>query len=187
MFDVARAVHAGRSLASYRLRMSWHDRMVRLASLIVLSGLIVACGGGGGSDGDSEVERTAVTDVATPTATRISGPAVLGEIVWAASVDPVTKEPLEPVTTFPVSAAAISAVLPVTQLPEGVAIAAAWEYNDTTLDAFDQTIVAERDYVEGWIEFRLTRGELEAWPDGTYEITVQSGDQVLQTAQVSVR
>jgi hypothetical protein len=162
------------------------SRVRALLSLVIFAILVVSCGGNDepnlGPDADEEV-----AEVIAPTATPLSGPPVLGEIVWSLAVDPETKEPVEPVSSFSVDADVITAVAAVERLPQGTQLVGQWEYNNTSLDDFVTTITVDQDRVDGWIEFRLIQSDLERWPDGRYELSILSGGELLQSAEVQVR
>jgi hypothetical protein len=97
----------------------------------------------------------------------------IGEIVWAAEIAPGTNQPIAPVDRFPTDAPTIYAVLPVTGLPIGTVLQAAWSYNDTPLDQMTTSLTVEATSADViWIEFHLYRETEDPWPDGIYEVVI---------------
>ena len=141
---------------------------------------------------------------ATPTPVRPAGPPVapspgtgttapfrseaaeVGPVVWATSIDPNTKAPLQRVTAFPVDARAIYATLPVPRVAAGTTFGASWSYNGTPLDGFRSTLTAPEDRRDAWIEFHIELTGSDPLPDGTYAIEVTVNGQTAQTAAVAV-
>jgi hypothetical protein len=162
-----------------------YRRIGRFAPAIALAISISSCGG------DSPPTPTATiaidltaTVAAAVTPTPVPTPEI-GEIVWASSIDPETRAPRNSVDRESVDDRTLYAVLPVRNLPAGVALTAAWSYNDTPLDELTTTTVVPAGPIAGWVEFHLTRSE-EPWPDGTYAISVRFDGKVVQTAKVIV-
>jgi hypothetical protein len=110
----------------------------------------------------------------------------IGDVVWARSVDPATKAPVDRTTSFPPDAPAIYAVVPVVRLAPNARLTASWSYNDTSLDAFTQTVTAGGESGARWVEFHITRSSSVPWPAGDYTIVVRLADGVAQTASVTV-
>lgn len=126
-----------------------------------------------------------------PTPGRSSTPfrsdaASVGPVVWATGVDPATKAPTNPVTTFAADAPAIYATLPVDRLTAGTTLGASWRYNGTPLESFLSMVTAETDLADIWAEFHITRSNAEPWPPGVYEITITVNGEGAQTATVAV-
>lgn len=122
--------------------------------------------------------------MATPGAVR-PGP-VMGEIVWAATTDPVTNAPLEIVTSYPADAPRMTASVLVTALPAGATIRATWEYNDTSLDAFSRQVVLSAPADRLWISFHIERGADAVWPAGVYAVTISLDGAEGQQASIDV-
>ncbi len=150
--------------------------------------LLVGCGGQqlATSEATAETAVTGTPSVSTAPAPEASPVPSLGEIVWGTSTDPETNAPLEPVTTYDPEAPRISAFVLATGLPAGSTIAADWEYNDTTLDAFSRQIVVPTPTDRTWISFHIDRGEAESWPVGIYEVTISLNGQVARQAAIEV-
>jgi hypothetical protein len=171
------------------------------AALLVVGGL-AACGGPAGpaptavapSTPPAATPRANETPPAPTMPTAFSGigsPVArpggeIGPVVWASAVDPTTKAPVARATAFPRDAATIYAVVPVIRLAPNARLTVTWSYNDTSLDAFTQTVVANGRPGARWIEFHLTRSSDRPWPTGTYAVEVRLDDGVVQTASVTV-
>ena len=122
---------------------------------------------------------------ATPTAFR--SPLVdIEPVLWAAAIDPATKQPLAPVSSYRADAPAIYATFHLPNVRRGTTITASWAYNNTPIDGFTSSVTAERDEHDVWIEFHLTRSAAANWPVGTYGIVVNIGGQTAQVAVVEV-
>ncbi|HEU5433760.1 MAG TPA: hypothetical protein VFU81_18975, partial [Thermomicrobiales bacterium] len=125
----------------------------------------------------------AIAGIGSPAA----GPAgEIGAVVWARGVDPATKAPLDRTTSFPPDAPAIYAVVPVDRLAPNARLTATWSYNDTSLDAFTQTVTAGDAPGARWVEFHIARSSAVPWPAGDYTIVVRLADGLAQTASVTV-
>jgi hypothetical protein len=171
------------------------------AALLVVGGL-AACGGPAGPT--PTPFATATPAAATPRANEalpaptmpaafsgIGSPVArpdgeIGPVIWASAIDPTTKAPVARATTFSPDAATIYAVVPVIRLAPNARLTAAWSYNDTSLDAFTQSVTAGGQQGARWIEFHLSRSSDHPWPTGTYAIEVRLGDDIVQTASVTV-
>ncbi len=171
----------------------------RIASLrgvvlcVALAVMLVGCGG----DDDPDPTPTSVpaTESAAPpaessggTPTSTGGPqAAFGEIVWATSVDPQSKAPMDRVDRVPVDAASIYAVIPITRVAAGTELTADWTYNDTPIDGVSATAVVT-DVSGGliWVEFHLERSSDRPWPDGTYAIAIRQNGEVVAGGEVEV-
>lgn len=160
---------------------------LRRRNLLALS-LIVACSAliGCSSDG---TDRASVSPVATvivdPSVTPLSGPPVIGSIVWTTSVDPATKAPAggAPPT---VRDLVIYAVAPIESLPAGSQLIARWYFNGTSLDGLNSSMRIDQDRVAGWLEFHIERVDGDSWPDGEYEIVISDGSTDLQRSRVRI-
>ena len=173
--------------------------MRRLISVALSAALALAalsgCGGNGGDQGTipDQADLTVVPDegatVATTGAT-VGGAAtpapLIGEIVWAAAIDPETNAAVTVVDRFPADAPNLFAVVSVAGLPAGAILAARWTYNDVPLDELDTSVEIALP-VEGpaWVEFHLARAE-EPWPAGTYGISIDLNGEPARAASVDV-
>jgi hypothetical protein len=146
--------------------------------------LLAGCGGSNSNSTPTAAsETTPTSSVPTPT----PAPAVLGEIVWAKSVDPVTFAPVEKTSSFLTDAPVIYAVVPVQSVGPGLTLTADWSYNDTALTGISSTVTASQSIANGWVEFHLTLASGQTWPDGTYAISVRQQSGAPVTAKVSVK
>jgi hypothetical protein len=102
-------------------------------------------------------------------------------------VEPDTTAPASPVDSFPADAAALIAVLPVTNLEQGTALTVTWTYNDTSMDNLTATVVAPARAPSTWIAFSLTAPPGTSWPTGTYAISVTVDGRPLQSSSTVVR
>ncbi|MBW3631649.1 MAG: hypothetical protein KY456_01340 [Chloroflexi bacterium] len=128
------------------------------------------------------IEISAVP-AATPRATAASS---LGRVIWTDEIDESTNAPVEPVSSYPPTAPRIIAAIPAQSLPAGSRIEAAWEYNDTTLDAFTTELSQAEVIDQTWIAFHIERDPAVAWPVGTYEVRVSLDGTTMQVAAVEV-
>lgn len=112
--------------------------------------------------------------------------AEIGHIVWAASLAPDTNAPRQRITTFSATAPAIYAVLPVAWVSKGTKIQATWSFDGTPLPTFTTTATMPAEERELWLEFHLERGDLPAWPSGTYMISIAINGQPATSAKVVV-
>lgn len=156
-------------------------RMIIVCALMSLTPLLASCGG----------DDPAQTPTIGPTATTAPNPTVtpsasIEPIVWAASVDPATNAPIEPVEQFSTDDLTIYAVVRVASVPAGAVLSAAWTYNDASLDSAAQAIVPSQAYRAGYVQFHLTRSDNQTWPPGNYALTIMLDGSVVQTAAVSV-
>jgi hypothetical protein len=164
------------------------SRSLRAVLIATGCALLVGCGGPQLAAPDnastpSEIGTPLVSTAPVPEASPVSS---LGEIVWAASADPVTNTPQETVTTYSPEAPRISAFVLTTALPSGAAIEADWEYNDTSLDAFSRQIVVPTTTDQAWVSFHIDRGDAEPWPAGIYEVTISLNGKPVREAAVEV-
>ena len=153
-------------------------------ALIVACSLLAACGSGKKSEPPA-TDTVVATDTPEIVPTALSGPPVIGEVVWATSVDPQTDAPIGTATPV-VGDSAIYAVFPIVSLPAGSQLVASWYFNDTSLDALNSAMRIDQDRVSGWIEFHIERTGTDPWPDGQYEIVVTDGTNELQRAQITI-
>ena len=134
---------------------------------------------------------TQLVESATPAPTEAPGtfrsPAgEVGKVVWAAAVEAGTNAPITPAAAFPADAGTIYAVVPVSSLATGARLTAAWAYNNTPIEGFTGEVVADGRAPHAWAEFHINRGNLAAWPTGTYQVTISLNDAAAQTASVEV-
>ncbi|HEU0114143.1 MAG TPA: hypothetical protein VFQ80_05680 [Thermomicrobiales bacterium] len=180
---------------------SWR---VAAATIVVLG--LAACGGPPSSPATpiapaataaGSAVAVAATAAASPTASiptafaGIGSPVAraageIGPVVWARAIDPATKAPTDRAAAFAADAKAIYAVVPVIRLAPNARLTASWSYNDTSLDAFTQTVTAGRPAGARWVEFHLTRPASMPWPDGDYTIVLRLDNDVVQTASITV-
>jgi hypothetical protein len=160
--------------------------------LILILGLVLT--GCGGSDDPSAPDRA--TEAASPAAEVSSGGGgnqatppspTIGEIVWATEIEPESNRPVAQVDRFTSDTTTIFALLPITGVPAGTVVRAAWSYNGTALDtlAASTTVDVTSDEMV-WIEFHLSRDREAPWPDGTYVISIAIGDAARRDASVEV-
>jgi hypothetical protein len=178
---------------AHPLCMSWvsGNRTIQSLRAMLIAGgcaLLISCGGPPlatpeNASAPAEPGTPVVSTAPVPEASPVSP---LGEVVWAASADPVTNAPQESVTTYSPEAPRISAFVLTTALPAGSAIEADWEYNDTSLDAFSRQIVVPTTTDQTWISFHIERGETEPWPAGIYEVTITLNGKSAREAAVEV-
>jgi hypothetical protein len=124
--------------------------------------------------------------IATPVAYQ-SDAVTFGPIIWATAIDPETRAPREPATVIPPTASTIYATVAARQLTAGTMLTAQWSYNRTRLETFDQVLVSDETATDIWIEFHLVLTQPEAWPEGTYAISILVDDQPALTGNVEVR
>ena len=185
--------------AAFRVLRKAATRPGALAAL----GLVALLAGCGGSPSPTPAAVTPAATARPPTPAASPTPALpaafatigspaagaageIGAVVWARSVDPATKAPVDRTTSFPPDAPAIYAVVPVVRLAPNARLTASWSYNDTSLDAFTQTVTAGGESGARWVEFHITRSSSVPWPAGDYSIVVRLADGVAQTASVTV-
>lgn len=160
------------------------------ACIALVCALLVSCGGEARLVPPDELSPTPsaglpdASPLATPGAKLVT-PAI-AEIVWVAASDPVTNAPAETVTAYSPQAPRITASALVTALPAGSHIAATWEYNNTSLEAFSREIVLSAPVDQTWISFHIDRGSETAWPAGAYEITISLNGAQKQRSAVAV-
>lgn len=155
--------------------------------------LLAGCGSGGPSvDVPPTVTPGAVTATAQPAAPAATPlpsptprPAGVGAIRWS-SDEPGIATPAAGTTLLANDAPRLVASLPAYSLPPGSQLAAAWYYNNTSLDAFNTTVTTELPEAEQWLAFQLTRTTETPWPAGTYEIVVSLNGEQVQQAYVEV-
>ncbi len=154
---------------------------IALATSLLLSLTLGAC-----------VRESSSTDDDEPDADgdeggiELSGPPVLGPVIWATSVDPGTNEPETQVTKVPDDAQVFYAVFPVERLAGGTLLDASWTFNGEPLEGLGAEIEASRDQVGGWLEFHLERTSSERWPDGNYGISLTTDGVLVATGGVQV-
>lgn len=167
------------------IRLEFFRRRVLVAlTLIVACGLLVACGTGD-KESPEAIEPATATVAPTLVPTALSGPPVLGNVVWATEIEPQTDAPIHPATPV-IGDTTIYAVFPIVSLPAGSQLIASWYFNDTSLDALNSAMRIDRDRVDGWVEFHIERTGSEPWPDGVYEVVVSDGTNELQRAEIAI-
>jgi len=153
-------------------------------ALIVACGLLAACGSDKKESPDA-TETAVETDVPDLSPTALSGPARVGDVIWATTIEPQTNAPVAAST--PVAGdTTIYAVFPIVSLPAGSQLVASWYFNDTSLDALSSAIRIDQDRTSGWIEFHIERTGTDPWPDGVYEIVLTDGTNELQRADITI-
>jgi hypothetical protein len=168
-------------------KVSWFNARRRLRCAVVagLALMLTSC-----AEGDEEpanvppASPTPSFDQPTPTG---APSAVIGEVVWALSVQPGTNAPDEVVDAFETSTRVIIAVVEVSNLPANSALSASWSYNGVPLDSMATGAVAQADVSAGYVEFRLERDDAVEWPDGTYEVALSLNGRTVRSAKVEVR
>jgi hypothetical protein len=172
-----------KSLRFVRTKRRRSACLLSTAGLLCLL-LLTACGGSTSkSTPTAASETTPTASMPTPT----PAPAVLGEIVWAKSVDPVSFAPVEKTLSFLTDAPAIYAVVPVQSVGPGLTLTADWTYNDTVLTGVSSIVTASQPLANGWVEFHLSLAPGQTWPAGTYAISVRQQIGAPVTAKVSVK
>ncbi len=125
------------------------------------------------------------TDVPELSPTALSGPARVGDVIWASTIEPQTNAPVTASTPV-VGDTTIYAVFPIVSLPAGSQLIASWYFNDTSLDALNSAMRIDQDRTSGWIEFHIERTGTDPWPDGVYEIVLTDGTNELQRADITI-
>jgi hypothetical protein len=171
------------SLRFVRTKRRRSARGLSAAGLLCLL-LLAGCGGSASKPTPTAAPQNTPTP-SIPTAT--PAPAVLGKIVWATSIDPVTFAPVDKTASFLTNAPVIYAVIPVQAATPGLILTANWIYNDTTLTGVSSTATASQSIANGWVEFHLTLASGHTWPDGTYAVTVRQSNGSQVSAKVSVK
>lgn len=115
-------------------------------------------------------------------------PPTVGQIVWAAAVQPGTNEPIERVERIASDAESLYVVAPVVGLPIGSTLSAEWRYNGVPLDQMDSqlTTTSANGTEWSWVEFHLTRESGASWPDGTYSVTISLDGAARQESSIEV-
>ncbi|MGH2617854.1 MAG: hypothetical protein ACRDJC_21705 [Thermomicrobiales bacterium] len=138
--------------------------------------------------GDLTPAGATVQPVASPVA--IANPvretSPFGEVVWAAASDPATNAPIETVSAYSPDAPRITASVLADGLPAGATIEAAWQYNNTSLDAFTRQIVTSAPTAQTWLSFHIDRDPETPWPVGVYEVIVSLDGSEIRHASVEV-
>lgn len=168
------------------------SRGVGLIVCVGLSSLLLGCGGNNSNDDPAPRTETAQARLqldatrAAPSVTPTSTPPMkIGDVVWASAIDTDTAAPTDTVNSFPSDTQTIYAVLPVSNVPENLAITADWTYNDTPLESLATTITIAPGQSPQWIEFHLSRSE-DSWPDGDYAIAIRIDGETIQQADVTI-
>jgi hypothetical protein len=111
----------------------------------------------------------------------------IGDVVWATETDPVTNAPIDSVSSYQPDAPRIVAAVQTDALLVGSRVAATWEYNDTSLDAFTTQLTPDDSGADQWIIFYIERDPEVEWPVGTYEVNISLNGATLREAAVEVR
>lgn len=152
----------------------------RVCVLVLLSALMVACGGDDSAPG--------LADTATPLpATPPPAPDMtLGPIVWTESTDEETGGPQVEVDTFTIESPAIIALFEAENVPAGTEFIATWTFNGEPISGAEMHVEASGDMPHAWISFRFTRAEGQVYPRGTLgvEITSSSGDMIESSVEI---
>jgi hypothetical protein len=164
-------------------------RALGVACLGLVCTLLVSCGGEpilappvapSPQVTSSSSAVAAATPVITAEESRIGG------IIWASATDPTTSAPIEPVSSYRPNAPRIIAAVQSDTLPAGSLVAATWEYNDTSLDAFTTQLTAPDSDAEHWLIFYIERDPEVPWPVGAYEVTISLDGTPMQQDSVEV-
>lgn len=152
--------------------------------LVVMAGLLVACGGDGGADSPTPTPGATFAPTAAPTAETIT----LGPIVWTTAVDPATGAPDDDLEVLPHDAPAIIAAIETGPLPAGAELTGEWTMNGVAVPGGPVTVRADQAREAGWVRFELTLTEGKTWPPGVLELTVTApgGEQVSGSIQIRV-
>lgn len=136
---------------------------------------------------------TATSVAATSTTAPTRGPegfrsstAVLGEVVWARSVDPDTGEPDRRATAFITTDPVIYAAIPVERIAAGVTISVTWTYDGQLVPELSHAVTTIAEARPGWLLFHLDRPEEQIWPVGGYVIDVFVDGQFALKADILV-
>jgi hypothetical protein len=164
-------------------------RSFRAALLALACGLLASCGSEPilappADSAPQKIADTPVASAATPVKTTIA-PQV-GGIVWATKTDPATNVPIDQVTSFHPGALRIVAAVHIDALSAGSTVAATWEYNDTSLDAFTTRLTLSDSGAGRWISFYIERDREVEWPVGTYAVSISVDGLIVQQAAVEV-
>lgn len=167
----------------------------RLFGILVAAALaltVVGCGGGGSSQ---PTPTAAPTETAVPTTGMGTGTpiattppqAAFGEIVWATSIDPQSKAPIDRVDRVPSDVSTIYAVIPIARVAPGTELTAEWTYNDTPIEGVGSSVVTSQlpDSLT-WAEFHLERSDGESWPKGSYSVAIRQNGQIVAEGTVAV-
>ena len=165
-------------------RSKSRGRAISICVLFSVALLLAACGG---DDPDSTPTVGPTTTAAPGDSASTQIPAASIEpIVWTTAVDSTTNAPAEPVEQFSTEEQTIYAVVRVANLPAGAVLSASWTYNDAPLESATREIVPSQAYRAGYVEFHLTRGDGQTWPEGSYGLTITLDGTVSQMAVVNV-
>lgn len=155
--------------------------LVRLPTTLALSLMLASC-----VRESTDIDGDGATDDAEEEGIELSGPPVLGPVIWAISIIAGTNEPETQVATVPVDAETLYAVFPVERLAAGTVLRAAWTFNGEPLEGLGAEIETPRDQIGGWLEFHLERTSSDLWPDGEYGITLTTDSILVATGEVQV-
>lgn len=161
------------------------NRPIPLILLIIVACvMLTACGAGPESVSSTpEIATPSPSPEFVPTA--LSGPPRIGSVVWAQSIEPQSRAPVD-AGSLTVEAPVIYAVLPIESLPAGSQLIAHWYFNNTSLDALDSSMRIDQDRTSGWLEFHIEQTGTEPWPAGRYELAVTDGTNELQRAEITI-
>jgi len=126
------------------------------------------------------------TATSTPVSGYVAANAELDDIVWAREIDPKTNAPVRVATGFITTDGSIYATFAVKRIDAGVTVTAKWSLNGTAVPALDASITLNEGYMDGWIEFHLTKADREIWPIGTYTITIEIDGVPALTSDIEV-
>lgn len=171
-------------------RRGWRHYGILVAASLALT--LVGCGGGGSSNPTPTVAptETVVPAAATVTGTPVTNQApqaAFGEIVWATSIDPQSKAPIDRVDQVPSDVATIYAVIPIARVAPGTELTAEWTYNDTAIEGVgSSTVTSQLPDSLTWAEFHLQRSDGEPWPTGAYSVAIRQNGQIVAESTVEV-
>lgn len=157
-----------------------------LWATVLAAFLLVACGGGEAPSGPATPLPASPSSgepapIAPPERPIFSGP-----VTWAADVDPATGGPANPVASLPADAPRLVAAVRIREGRAPGRIAASWAYNATAMPAFDATLDVPAGDGLAWAAFTLEMPGGEAWPAGTYEITLSLDGEQPVTGRIEV-
>jgi hypothetical protein len=154
--------------------------LVRGALPVSLVMLATGCGSSSGSTPETDVTPTSENSAA------VTGPPVLGPVVWTTAIAPDSNEPTAPVAQFTVDVQTIYAVFPVERLAANTPIRAIWSLNGEAIDGVGAELTTPRDQIGGYLEFHLERTTDEVWPDGEYGVALTTAGVLIATGSVQV-
>lgn len=148
--------------------------------MVLLSLVLVACGGGGADPEPTQVPKT-------PAATPTPIPSLaLGEVVFSQSLD-ASGQPSDPAVDIPRSATTIIASVPVKDVPADTSFSVSWTMDGTVVPGLESSTTLPDGGASGWVSFTLTWEGAALWPVGQLGVTVtaSSGETVTGSVPIS--